>query len=123
MCPRLSFALAALSLLLASCAHKEPEVDFKPIQLTWNALSDAAENHPEKDGCVIAVTAKVMREKAVLDSRSEVLDYLVNYDLKGEILEFEGFCGNPAGQGTPECRWTATCSGPENVVVKFHNGD
>jgi hypothetical protein len=64
-----------------------------------------------------------MREKAVLDSRSEVIDYLVNYDLKGEILEFEGFCGNPAGQETPECRWTATCSGPENVVVKFHNGD
>lgn len=123
MHPRLLLASAALPLLLASCAHKEPEVDFKPIQLTWNALSEAAENHPEKDGCVIAVTAKVMREKVVLDSRSEVLDYLVNFDLKGEILEFEGFCGGSAGQGTPECRWTATCPGPENVVVKFHNGD
>ena len=120
---RLSFALAALSLLLASCAHKEPEVDFKPIQLSWNALSDEAENHPEKDACVIAVTAKMMRERAVLDSKSDALDYLVNYDLKGGILEFEGFCGVSASRESPECRWTATCPNAENVVVKFHNGD
>ena len=120
---RLAVLLFPAALLLVSCANKEPEVEFKPIQLNWSARSEAAESHPDKDRCVISITSSLMQDKRILASRSEVIDYLVNYDLKGEILEFEGFCGNPAGQGTPECRWTATCSGPENVVVKFHNGD
>ena len=62
--------LALAALLLASCANKEPEVDFKPIQLNWHALSEAAENHPEKDACVISVTSLLMREKAVRESNT-----------------------------------------------------
>ena len=119
--PLLVLALAAL--LLASCANKEPEVDFKPIQLNWHALSEAAENHPEKDACVISVTSLLMREKAVRESKFESLDYDVVFDIKGENLEFKGICGNSGAEGATECRFTAVCSGAENVVVNFHNGD
>ena len=76
--------LALAALLLASCANTEPEVDFKPIQLNWHALSEAAENHPEKDACVISVTSLLMREKAVRESKFESLDYDVMFDIKGE---------------------------------------
>ncbi len=115
--------LALAALLLASCANKEPEVDFKPIQLNWHALSEAAENHPEKDACVISVTSLLMREKAVRESKFESLDYDVMFDIKGENLEFKGICGNSGAEGATECRFTAVCSGAENVVVNFHNGD
>ena len=115
--------LALAALLLASCAHKEPEVDFKPIQLNWHALSEAAEAHPEKDACVISVTSLLMREKAVRESKFESLDYDVVFDIKGENLEFKGICGNSGAEGATECRFTAVCSGAENVVVNFHNGD
>jgi hypothetical protein len=119
---RLALILLA-ALLLASCARKEPEVDFKPIQLGWLALSDAAEAHPQKDACVIAITSFLMRDKRVTSSKLESLDYTVKYEIKGENLEFEGICENPEYKDVPECHWTAACSGNENVVVKFHNGD
>ena len=119
--PLLVVALAAL--LAVSCARKEPEVDFKPIQLNWRALSEAAENHPEKDACVISVTSLLMREKAVRESKFESLDYDVVFDIKGENLEFKGICENPEFKDALECHWTAACSGSEKVVVKFHNGD
>ena len=119
--PLLVVALAAL--LAVSCARKEPEVDFKPIQLNWHALSEAAENHPEKDACVISVTSLLMREKAVRESKFESLDYDVVFDIKGENLEFKGICKNSGAEGSAECRFTAVCSGAENVVVNFHNGD
>lgn len=119
--PLLVVALAAL--LAVSCARKEPEVDFKPIQLNWHALSEAAENHPEKDACVISVTSFLMREKAVRESKFESLDYDVVFDIKGENLEFKGICGNSGAEGATECRFTAECSGAEKVVVNFHNGD
>jgi hypothetical protein len=110
-------------LLLASCAHKEPEVDFKPIQLNWRALSEAAEAHPEKDACVIAITSQIMRDSLVRASRFESLDYDVNFEIRGENLEFEGICKNSGAGSTTECRFSAVCSGAQNVVVKFHNGD
>lgn len=115
--------LALAALLLASCAHKEPEVDFKPIQLNWHALSEAAEAHPEKDACVISVTSLLMREKAVRESKFESLEYDVVFDIKGENLEFKGICANSGAEGATECRFTAVCSGAEKVVVNFHNGD
>ena len=119
--PLLVVALAAM--LAVSCARKEPEVDFKPIQLNWHALSEAAEAHPEKDACVISVTSLLMREKAVRESKFESLDYDVVFDIKGENLEFKGICGNSGAEGATECRFTAVCSGAEKVVVNFHNGD
>ena len=115
--------LLLVAVLLVSCARKEPEVDFKPIQLGWSALSEAAENHPQKDACVIAITSFLMRDKHVSASKMESLDYVVKYDVKGESLEFQGICENPGCKDSVECRWTAVCSGAENVVVKFHNGD
>ena len=119
--PLLVVALAAL--LAVSCARKEPEVDFKPIQLNWLALSAEAEAHPQKDACVIAITSFLMRDKHVSDSKLESLDYAVRYEIKGENLEFEGICENPEFKDALECHWTAACSGSEKVVVKFHNGD
>ena len=115
--------LLLVAVLLVSCARKEPEVDFKPIQLGWSALSEAAESHPQKDACVIAITSFLMRDKHVSASKMESLDYVVKYDVKGESLEFQGICENPGCKDSVECRWTAICSGAENVVVKFHNGD
>ncbi|MBR4915497.1 MAG: hypothetical protein IKZ45_00225 [Fibrobacter sp.] len=115
--------LLLVAVLLVSCARKEPEVDFKPIQLGWSALSEAAESHPQKDACVIAITSFLMRDKHVSASKMESLDYVVKYDVKGESLEFQGICENPGCKDSVECRWTAVCSGAENVVVKFHNGD
>ena len=115
------FVLAFL--VLVSCARKEPEVEFKPIQLNWHALSAEAEAHPEKDACVISITSLVMREKLVRESQFPALDYDVNFEIKGENLEFEGICKNSGAEGTAECRFTAVCSGAEKVVVNFHNGD
>lgn len=112
-----------VALLLTSCARKEPEVDFKPIQLSWSAQSEAAEMHPQKDACVIAITSFLMRDKHVTGSKLESLDYAVKYEIKGETLEFEGICENPEHNDSAECRWTAVCSDAQNVVVKFHNGD
>jgi len=116
-------AVLLAAFLLASCARQEPEVDFKPIQLNWIALSTAAENHPAKDACVISITSFLMRDKSVLGSKMESLDYEVGYMLQGENLEFEGKCGNPDYADDPVCRFTAVCAGAENVVVKFHNGE
>ena len=115
------FVLAFL--VLVSCARKEPEIDFKPIQLNWRALSAEAEAHPEKDACVISITSQIMREKMVRESQFESLDYDVNFDVKGENLEFEGICKNSGAESSAECRFSAVCSGAQNVVVKFHNGD
>ena len=110
--------------LLVSCARKEqPEVDFKPIQLNWIPLSEAGENHPAKDACVISITSFLMRDKTVQESKIEMIDYDVMYDLKGENLEFDGICKDFSQMPTPECHFKAVCSGPENVVVKFHNGE
>lgn len=115
--------LTLVAVLLVSCARREPEADFKPIQLNWIPLSESGENHPAKDACVIAITSFLMRDKTILDSRIESLDYDVIYDLKGENLEFEGICKDLSRMPTPECHFKAVCSGGEKVVVKFHNGE
>jgi hypothetical protein len=64
-----------------------------------------------------------MQEKRVIGSSMESLDYSVMYKINGENLEFEGICENLEHKDIPECQWTVVCSDPENVVVKFHNGD
>lgn len=115
--------LVLVPVLVASCAHKEPEVDFKPIQLNWIALSAAAENHLSKDACVIGITSRVMGEKVVSQSKFEEISYNVRYSLESENLEFDGKCLNSPDSDAPECSFHASCSGPENIVVKFHNGD
>ena len=120
---RLAVLLFPAALLLVSCANKEPEVEFKPIQLNWSARSEAAESHPDKDRCVISITSTLMQDKRVLASKMEQLDYLVMYDVNGENLEFKGNCGNTAFENAVECHWTVVCAAGENVVVKFHNGD
>ena len=119
----LAFTAVMAVLLLASCARKEPEVDFKPIQLNWRALSEAAEQHPEKDACVISITSLIMRERQVQESSFESLDYDVDFNINGENLEFEGICKNSGAKGSAVCQFSAVCSGAQNVVVKFHNGD
>ena len=104
---RLAVLLFPAALLLVSCAHNEPEVEFKPIQLNWSAQSEAAEAHPDKDRCVISITSSLMQDKRILASKMEQLDYLVLYDVNGESLEFEGICGNTAFKDAIECRGKA----------------
>ena len=116
-------ALALVALLLVSCAHKDLESDFKPIQLNWIPLSEKGENHPAKDACVISITSFLMQDRSIRESRIEMLDYDVIYDVKGENLEFEGICRDLTLMPTPECHFKAVCSDGENVVVKFHNGE
>lgn len=109
--------------MLCSCASKpDPEVEFRPLQLSWNALSPEAEAHPSKDACVIKITAQLMRESVVLQSKKENLDYRVSYGISGENLEFKGILADDSLAGAPEYGWTSTCGSDEKVVVKFHNG-
>ena len=120
----LTSGLLTACLVLWACASSKPDLDpeFKPIQLHWKADSGEAENHPSKDMCVIQITAQLMQEKAVLQSKTEDLEYDVRYDLNGKNLVFEGIEGNKADESAPEYHWTATCGEGEKIVVKFHNG-
>ncbi|MCQ2061757.1 MAG: hypothetical protein MJY99_00275 [Fibrobacter sp.] len=115
--------LAVSAFLLASCASApEPEVEFRPVQLSWNALSEEAENFPAKDVCVIKVTASLSQESVVVASKNDNLEYVVSFDIGGPGLEFSGIQANLSMLDTPEYKWNATCDSTGNVVVKFHNG-
>lgn len=111
------------SLFLVSCATEpEPEVDFMPVQLRWNALSEKAESSPYKDLCVIRVTAEISRAPAVLASKNPALEYVVSFDVGAEGLEFQGIQADLMQKETVEYLWNATCDTTGSVVVKFHNG-
>lgn len=119
--------LAFLILLLFSCAKKEPEIDFKPIQIRWNLAEGEDETQmPRKDECVILLTARLMAEPAVQASTAGELSYEVTYSRSPEnpeILKFDGICRNLSIMDKPECRWEATCDADCKIVVNFHNGD
>ena len=119
--------LAFLILLLFSCAKKEPEVDFKPIQIRWNLAEGEDDSQmPHKDDCVILLTARLMAESPVQASTAGELSYEVTYGRNpksSEIIEFEGICRDLSIMDKPECRWDATCDKDLKIVVKFHNGD
>ena len=114
-------------LLLASCAKKEPEVDFKPIQIRWNLAQGEDESKmPRKDNCVILLTARLMAEPPVQASSAGELSYEVTYSRSAEnpeILKFDGICRDLSIMDKPECRWEATCDADCKIVVNFHNGD
>ena len=119
--------LAFLILLLFSCAKKEPEVNFKPIQIRWNLAQGEDESKmPRKDNCVILLTARLMAEPPVQASSAGELSYEVTYSRSAEnpeILKFDGICRNLSIMDKPECRWEATCDADCKIVVNFHNGD
>ena len=119
--------LAFLILLLFSCAKKEPEIDFKPIQIRWNLAEGEDETQmPRKDECVILLTARLMAEPAVQASTAGELSYEVTYSRSPEnpeILKFDGICRDLSIMDKPECRWEATCDADCKIVVNFHNGD
>lgn len=119
--------LAFLILLLFSCAKKEPEIDFKPIQIRWNLAEGEDETQmPRKDECVILLTARLMAEPAVQASTASELSYEVTYSRSPEnpeILKFDGICRDLSIMDKPECRWEATCDADCKIVVNFHNGD
>ena len=119
--------LAFLILLLFSCAKKEPEVDFKPIQIRWNLAQGEDESKmPRKDNCVILLTARLMAEPPVQASSAGELSYEVTYSRSTEnpeILKFDGICRDLSIMDKPECRWEATCDADCKIVVNFHNGD
>ena len=113
--------------LFASCAKKEPEVDFKPLQMHWKLAQGADESQmPRKDNCVILLTARLMAEPPVQASTAGSLNYEVTYGQSPknpEILEFEGICKDLSIMDKPECHWEATCDADCKIVVNFHNGD
>lgn len=118
----LLFFAGALFFLVSCASQPEPEVEFKPVQLRWNALSESAENFPAKDACVIKVTAKLSQEQTIISSKNDNLEYVVSFDLGGPGLEFNGIQADLSMLDMPEYKWTATCDTVGNVVVKFHNG-
>ncbi|SHL13838.1 hypothetical protein SAMN05720487_10896 [Fibrobacter sp. UWT2] len=119
--------LFAIFFLFASCAKKEPEVDFKPIQIRWNLAQGEDESKmPRKDNCVILLTARLMAEPPVQASSAGELSYEVTYSRSAEnpeILKFDGICRDLSIMDKPECRWEATCDADCKIVVNFHNGD
>ena len=115
------------ALILFGCAKKEPEVDFKPIQIRWNLAEGEDDSQmPHKDDCVILLTARLMAESPVQASTAGELSYEVTYGRSpksSETIEFEGICRDLSIMDKPECRWDATCDKDLKIVVKFHNGD
>lgn len=113
--------------LLAGCAKKEPEVDFKPVQIHWNLAEGEDESQmPSKDNCVILLTGRLMGEAPVQASQAGELNYEVTVSRnakKTEILDFSGICADLSMADAPECRWSATCDADLEIVVKFDNGD
>jgi len=120
-------AVFSFSMLLGGCAKKEPEVEFRPLQIHW--IPDAGvedESLPTKDNCVIRLTARLMGEAPVQASSIAELSYKVIYGPSkdgAESLYFKGSCSDLGLGEVPECNWSASCDRDLNVVVKFHNGD
>lgn len=112
---------------LSGCAQRQPEVEYRPLQIHWTAAPGQDENSmTNKDLCVIKITSRLMSEKPVQSSPIEDLSYNVVFGQKAEnaeILEFKGVCEDLSLAKLPECNWSATCDGQGNVVVKFNNGD
>lgn len=123
----LAASLAAGFCFLSGCSKKEPEVDFKPLQLHWTVAPGQDENDMAgKDLCVIKITSRLLGEKPVQASTAGELSYDVVYGKSlrnAAILEFKGACDDPSLASMPECSWLATCDEQGNVVVKFNNGD
>lgn len=119
--------VVCLSGCLSGCAKKEPEVDFRPMQLHWTVAPGQDENSMTgKDLCVIKITSRLMAEKPVQASTAGELSYDVVFGKSAEnaeILEFKGICEDSALASMPECSWFATCDSQGKVVVKFNNGD
>jgi len=113
--------------LLAGCAKKDPEADFRPLQMHWVLAEGEDESQmPRKDNCVILLTARLMAEPPVQASTAGELSYKVIYSRSSEnpeILKFDGICKDLSMADTPECSWVATCDQDLKIVVKFHNGD
>ena len=116
-----------IAFLLAGCAKKEPEVDFKPVQIHWNLAEGEDESQmPRKDNCVILLTGRLMGEAPVQASQAGELNYEVTVSRnakKPEILDFSGICADLSMADAPECRWSATWDADLEIVVKFGNGD
>lgn len=123
---RLLIISTLMTLVLSSCAKKEPEVQFRPLQLHWHVASGQSDKTmPNKDECVIKITGRLMGESLVQSSTVGELVYSVTYghsEKFPKILEFKGFCEDSAIEKLLECSWVATCDEESKVVVKFNNG-
>lgn len=112
---------------LSGCAQRQPEVEYRPLQIHWTAAPGQDENSmTNKDLCVIKITGRLMVEAPVQASKVENLAYDVVFGRtaeNAEILEFNGVCEDLSLANQPECRWYATCDEQGDVVVKFNNGD
>jgi len=129
--PAVSFvglAAAVFSVsILGGCAKKEPEVEFRPLQIHWIAEAGTSdESMPTKDNCVIRLTARLMGEAPIQASPIPEISYKVIYGLSKDVagtLDFTGACSDLSLSAAKECNWTASCDKDLNIVVKFHNGD
>ena len=117
----------SIAFLLFGCAKKDPEADFKPLQMHWTLAQGEDESQmPRKDNCVILLTARLMGEPPVQASTAGELSYEVTYGRSpksAEIIEFNGICRDLSIMDKPECHWKATCDADCKIVVNFHNGD
>ena len=117
----------SIAFLLFGCAKKDPEADFKPLQMHWTLAQGEDESQmPRKDNCVILLTARLMGEPPVQASTAGELSYEVTYGRSPkntEIIEFNGICRDLSIMDKPECHWKATCDADCKIVVNFHNGD
>ena len=115
-----------VALILFGCAKREPEPDFRPLQIHWNVAAGEDESQmPHKDECVIMLTGRLMADPVVAASTAGELTYEVLYARSSEnpeIIVFRGFCRDLPLEGYPECNWNATCDKDLKTVVKFDNG-
>lgn len=112
----------ALSLMLAGCAKSPNEMNFKQIQLQWNALDKSADSVSFKDSCEILITSRLMSDRRVLASELPEIQYDVFYGLDSSgALFYKGVCGGGVSRDLPECSWELTCGASPGFVVKFHN--
>ena len=115
-----------VALILFGCAKREPEPDFRPLQIHWNVAAGEDESQmPHKDECVIMLTGRLMADPVVAASTAGELTYEVIYARSSEnpeIIVFRGFCRDLPLDGYPECNWSATCDKDLKTVVKFDNG-
>ena len=115
-----------VALILFGCAKREPEPDFRPLQIHWNVAAGEDESQmPHKDECVIMLTGRLMADPVVAASTAGELTYEVIYARSSEnpeIIVFRGFCRDLPLDGYPECNWSASCDKDLKTVVKFDNG-
>lgn len=120
------FFLLAFLLMIGCAGSKKSEVQFVPLQISWETLDELSTDDELVSKCMVRLTNSIMENSEVQkEASSSEFSYLATISKTSEnkdsqSLSFEGKCSLEAVVTNKTlCHWKALCDSSGSVLLEF----